>query len=82
MSNKEVYSKGKELVDNGDISPEDIILSLNLSPGHYSQNEVASLVYYKGKLDNRFDKISEEFNKAKESGDVDAQVLAKIKWML
>lgn len=79
MSNKEVYSKGKELVDNGDISPEDIILEFKSKPRALQPNEVASLVYYKGKLDNRFDKISEEFNKAKESGDVDAQVLAKNK---
>lgn len=71
---EEMLDKGKELVDSGEINPETIVGEIANGRARALQpNEVASLVYYKAKLDNAISKVHSEINEAISKGDSEAQ---------
>ncbi len=74
---EDVYERGKDLVDNGDINPQSIVDEINKKPRALQPDEVASLVYYKAKLDKSFDTLIDKIEKAKENGDVDKETLLR-----
>jgi hypothetical protein len=69
-STEEMFKRGKELVDNGTINPEEIVNAIAFGePRVLSPDEVAALVYYKNQLDNRANKAYESINEARAKND-------------
>jgi hypothetical protein len=74
---KQMLDLGKELVDNEEISPRAIIEEINDKPRALQPQEVAALVYYKAKLDNKFDKVLDKISEAKKTDDIDSELIAR-----
>lgn len=72
---EDVYEQGKKLVDNGEINPKLIIDEINNKARALQANEVASLVYYKAKLDRTFDKLTDKLIKSKEANNIEESTL-------
>lgn len=76
-TNKQVLEQGKNDVDSGNINPQSIIDQVNKEPRALQANEVAALVYHKGKLDNQVNEATTRLEQARESGDAQAESAAQ-----
>lgn len=76
-TDKQVFEQGKADVDSGKINPQSIIDQVNKEPRALQANEVAALVYHKGRLDNQVNEATTRMQQAKESGDAQAEAKAQ-----
>ena len=68
VSDKELLSIGKELVESGEVNPREIVDEINLVHRALQPKEVVGLIAYKVDLDTKVDKLYADIIKAKEDG--------------
>lgn len=67
-TNEEFLAQGKKDVESGDINPVALVNDVVEHHRALQTHEVAALVYYKAKLDNRFDAVNQVILKNKAEG--------------
>lgn len=72
-SNIEMLERGKQLIESGEIDGTTLVQDIVKKPRALQQEEVASLVYYKAKLDNSFDEVYDKWEAAKNSDNIEQQ---------
>lgn len=67
-TNEEFLEQGKKDVESGDIDPVALVNDVVGNHRALQTHEVAALVYYKAKMDNRFDDLNIKLQKIKSEG--------------
>lgn len=71
-STQDMLDRGKRLVDSGEIDPEAIINEIvNVKSRALQADEVAALVYYKAKLDAKYDSVNSQIIDAQATNDLE-----------
>lgn len=74
-SNKQVFDQAKSDVDTGKINPQSIVDDVVANGRALQPHEVASLVYYKGKLDNQIRDANERLANGDENAKAELESL-------
>jgi len=80
LSEKEWMDKGRELVDNGKLKPRELIEDINKNPRALNPEEVTGFIYYKAKLDNKYDELYDRIDKSKKEGNIEDEYNARVEF--
>ena len=80
LTEKEWMNKGKELVDSGKLKPRELIEDINKNPRALNPEEVSSFIYYKAKLDNKYDELYDRIEKSKNEGNIEDEYNARVEF--